>query len=468
VTGTEPSPRASNLGEVAKLEEVVDREALSQLCHSFFALFNLSVRVFSRDGTLLADVHEERAICRYVNAYPGGRRECSATVTTARTLEPRGAAVVHPCFTGAVYRVVPIEYQGRSIGRFVVGPYVPAELEQVPHSLLTVDPNVDPSRARGHLAEMPRVRSSTADRITEHLRVVIDLVLFSSHRAHLAREMHIASVRESYRELLDRSTRLQKAHDELKEVDRLKSTFLATVSHELRTPLTSIIGYSEMLEGELADSLTEEQRDFMRTIRSKGDHLLRLITNLLDLSYLERTSPPLHAGNVDAVDLLADIVRTSAPAAHAAGVNLELDAPSNLPTLRGDGGRIRQILQNLVDNAIKFTETGGRVMLSVEAVEEPSEGDRTVGGAILATPRRALRFRVDDTGIGIPPDQRERVFDAFYQVDGTTTRQHGGAGLGLAIVQQLVHTHGGHIDVDSTVGRGTTITVTMPEIDDGP
>ncbi|MFW6050322.1 MAG: ATP-binding protein [Myxococcota bacterium] len=460
----EHPPGLDRLGEVERLEAVLDADALAQVCRSFFDLFNLSIRFFSRDGALLADVHEEQAICRYVNELPVGARTCGATVSTAKAVVPEDGTVLHPCFTGAVYRIVPVEYQGRMVGRFIIGPYLPAELAEVPRSLLEVDPAVDAAAAQRHLAQMPRVKAGTAERIAEHLRSVVDLILFSSHRAQLAREMHVASVRESYRELLDKNAKLQRAYDQLKEVDRLKSTFLATVSHELRTPLTSIIGYSEMLEGELAGPLNEEQREFVQTIRSKGDHLLRLISSLLDLSKLEQGNLPLRFERLDVRALLQSVAATLQPNAQKAGVEVHVEVPDDLPTVEGDPVRIQQVLQNLADNAVKFTETGGRVVLSAHAREiEESGGGGGLGAALMATPRPAVAFTVRDTGMGIPRHERERIFDAFYQVDGSTTRQHGGAGLGLSIVRRLVEAHGGTISVESAVGEGTTFTVVIPE-----
>ncbi|MBC7171720.1 MAG: PocR ligand-binding domain-containing protein, partial [Polyangiaceae bacterium] len=285
---TEAPPIDITLGDISRLEDVVDREALSQVCRSFHGLFGLSIRVLSQEGTLLADVHEERHICRYVNTLFAGRSACTATVCAVKAVDPVDGTVLHPCFTGARYRIVPITYQGRRVGRFVVGPYLPAELREVPRSLLAIDPEIDQNEARTHLAQMPRVRAETAERIAAHLRGIVDLLLFSSHRAHLMSEMHVASVRESYRELAEKTAKLQAAYNRLKELDRLKSNFLATVSHELRTPLTSIIGYSEMLETGIAGELEGEQLDFVRTIHEKGDHLLELITSLLDLGRLEQ------------------------------------------------------------------------------------------------------------------------------------------------------------------------------------
>src|SRR6185369_14419419 len=145
----------------------------------------------------------------------------------------------------------------------------------------------DPVQARTLLPRMPRAKAETITLISEHLRRVLDLILFSGHKALLTSQMHLSSVRESYRELQDKNAKLQEAFDRLRELDRLKSNFLGVVSHELRTPLTSIIGYSEMLLEGIAGALNEEQRDYVRTVMEKGDQLLQLITGILDISRME-------------------------------------------------------------------------------------------------------------------------------------------------------------------------------------
>src|SRR5262245_22053457 len=150
--------------EIANLEDLIDRDSLREVCRSFFDLFGLSIRVFSTRGALLANVHEERSVCRYANSLPQGRRACAITVGEAQVLVPGQRTVVHPCFTGAVYHIVPIIYDERQLGRIVLGPFVPAELKETPPSLLQIDPGVDPGRAALALREMPRVRQETAER----------------------------------------------------------------------------------------------------------------------------------------------------------------------------------------------------------------------------------------------------------------------------------------------------------------
>ncbi len=450
-------------GDIRRLDDVVDREALKEICRSFYDLFGLSIRVLQEDGALLADVHEERDICSYVNTLTAGRKACGATVTAVKDDVPdEGTVLSHPCFTGARYMIVPIEYQGHRIGRFVLGPYLPEELTRVPKTLLKLA-DVDRQEAQRHLAEMPRVRPETAERVVAHLRSILDVLLHSSHRAHLTSEMHVRSVRAGYRELAEKTSKLQVAYDRLRELDRLKSNFLATVSHELRTPLTSIIGYSEMLSQNMAGALNDDQREFVETIHQKGEQLLTLITNLLDLNKLELGSATVKTQAVPPRALLEDILSTMRPIAAAKNVELALTLAPNLPPIAGDPVRLQQIFFNLMENAIKFVDEGGLVQLSATPDELGPEPGASGRGLVLMAPvRRAIAIRVIDNGIGIPRGARERIFEAFYQVDGSSTRVHGGAGLGLSIVKRLVDAHEGTIDVEGALGEGTEFCVTLP------
>ena len=460
--------------EIANLEDLIDRDSLREVCRSFFDLFGLSIRVFSARGVLLANVHEERSICRYVNSLPSGRVACSETVAQAQALIPSGKdTATHKCFTGAAYDVVPILYDGRQLGRIVIGPFLPSELNEVPQTLLRVDSRLEPDRARLALAEMPRVRVQTAQRIASHLRGVLDLILFSGHRAQLTSAMHLLTVRENYRELAEKQTRLQEAFDKLKELDRLKSNFLATVSHELRTPLTSIIGYSEMLEAGIAGELSPEQGGFVETIRTKGELLLQLISSLLDLNKLERGQLKIKPEYIDPRALLTEVKETCLPEAEKRRVKLEVQWDPDMPVVQADPVRLRQILINLLGNAIKFSRDNSKVLLRVRNSElhmsddmlddDDDPADSHFGAALMMAPERAVEFSVQDFGIGIAGNELDKIFDAFYQVDGSSTREYGGAGLGLSIAKSLVSAHHGQIRVESELGNGTTFFVTIPE-----
>jgi signal transduction histidine kinase len=449
-----------------RLEDLVDREGLDELCKSFVTLFGIPVRIYSSEGALLADVASEQELCAYVNTTPEGRNACASTVAAVKSHEPGDAGdVVHPCFTGAAYRILALEYDGRRVGRLIVGPFMPASTVDPPASLFQVAAGVDPRLVAERTAKMPRAKAQTVTRIAAHLKSVLDLVLFSGHKAYVTNKMHLASVRESYRQLEDKTARLQDAFDRLKELDRLKSNFLATVSHELRTPLTSIIGYSEMLAEGLAGEMKPEQLEFVKTIYDKGGQLLSLIMGLLDLGKLESgtmrmTMRPFGIGSV-----LHEVVTTLAPTARKKGVKLALDAASPLADVRGDPERLRQVFLNLVENAIKFTPTDGAVTLRARMVklDEGASVADDEGLALLEPTRGQLEVCVLDTGIGIPPRERTKVFDAFYQVDSSSTREYGGTGLGLSIVKRLVEGHGGAIRIEENRPKGTVFVVTLPQ-----
>ncbi len=448
-----------------RLEDLTEREALSELCESFFLLFGIPVRIFSADGALLADASREHEVCGYVNTLASGRAACGATVGAVKVTEPdQDGVATHPCFTGQHYRIVSIEYEGRRIGRIILGPYLPADLAEIPSSFLEIDPNVDADRARKLLIKVPRAKSETVQRIARHLAAALDLILFSGHKTLLTSQMHLASVRESYRELTEKNTRLQEAYDRLKELDRLKSNFLATVSHELRTPLTSIIGYSEMLAEGIAGGLNEEQGEFVGTIRDKGQQLLSLIQGLLDLSKLESGTMSVRKESVDITTILGEVQTTLLPSARKKGVELRLASDEEIPALRGDPERLRQVFINLGDNALKFTPRGGSVTFEARlrggaAADGDGDGE---GFALLAPARREIVARVLDTGIGIPEAERPKVFDAFYQVDSSSTREYGGTGLGLSIVKRLVEAHGGTIHIEGNSPSGAVFVVTLP------
>ncbi len=216
-----------------------------------------------------------------------------------------------------------------------------------------------------------------------------------------------------------------------KELERMKSNFLSVVSHELRTPLHSIKGFVEIILMGKTGPVTELQEDFLQTVKSQTGVLQRMIDDLLEFSRMEAGRVKLHVAEVSLQAVAHSVATKLAPLAEEGHLELRLDLPDTLPEVDGDRVRLEQVLTNLVGNAIKFTPAGGYVHVRGEDL-----GDR-------------VRLVVEDSGIGIPPEEQERVFDRFYQVDGSERRAYRGTGLGLSICKHIVERHNGRIWVES-------------------
>jgi signal transduction histidine kinase len=238
---------------------------------------------------------------------------------------------------------------------------------------------------------------------------------------------------------------LRRAKDEAEIASRSKTEFLANMSHELRTPLNAVIGFSDILIGQIFGPLGDSRyRDYARDIRDSGQHLLNLINDVLDVSKVEFGKVELLEETVDVMGVVESCIRLMRERAETAGIRLYQELPRSLPQMQADSRRLKQILLNLLSNAVKFTPPGGRVTIRAS---EGADG---------------LRLVVEDSGIGIAADDLEKALRPFGQIDSRLARKYQGTGLGLPLARSMTELHGGKLVLESTPGRGTTATVWLP------
>ena len=286
--------------------------------------------------------------------------------------------------------------------------------------------------------------------VSERLRTIGEELDLSARVPLLGHGDEITGVAIAANRLLARVASIhdvEQARDAALAASRSKSEFLARMSHEIRTPMNGVLGMTELLRGTKLDG---RQQKYAETIRHSAESLLTIINDILDVSKIEAGKMALDDAPFDLEQVVEEASELLAESAHTKGLELICRLPPDLHTAyRGDGMRLRQVLINLLGNAVKFTHSG-QICVRVSELAAGKPG------------RASLRFEVQDTGIGIQPASQATIFDSFAQADGSTTRQYGGTGLGLAISKQLVELMGGQIDLQSTPGRGSTFGFTVP------
>ncbi|MDB5741670.1 MAG: Histidine kinase [Alphaproteobacteria bacterium] len=290
------------------------------------------------------------------------------------------------------------------------------------------------------------VAASAAFIVAQGLIVaLVDRYFAQRARGEAARmRTHIAEMEGTQQKLKKTSDDLLVALNAAAEANQAKASFLASMSHELRTPLNAIIGFSDTMMLEIFGPLSDRYKSYAGDIRHSGEHLLALINDVLDLSRLDAGQGELHEERFDAATAIDESLRMIVGQAQKAQISLTTDIAHGLPPLTADKRRIKQILINLVSNALKFTPAGGQVRIVCRLVPA------------------GLEIAVSDNGIGIAPEDIPKVLERFGQVDSPQQRKHTGTGLGLPLSRQLAQLHGGELTLESTVDVGTTVTVTLP------
>lgn len=247
----------------------------------------------------------------------------------------------------------------------------------------------------------------------------------------------------------ERTSELQEALQRLSELSRMKANFVANISHELRTPLTHIKGYLELMVTESLGSLSDEQRHALQVSQKSADRLERLIEDLIMFSLASRGEMSIKQDRIDIRRLANLAAKTANQRAEERSVEVSVVADEDMPEVQGDAEKISWALNQLLDNAVKFTPSGGHVVISLQKENA-----------------NLVMISVTDTGIGILPNRLKEVFEPFHQLDGSSTRKAGGTGLGLSLVRQIIEAHGSLLDVSSSEGKGTTFKFPLLAIQD--
>ncbi|TMR24686.1 response regulator [Nonomuraea turkmeniaca] len=375
--------------------------------------------------------------------------------------------------TPAQIVVLPILFENRVLGVLELASFTPFGdvhldfLRQLVETIgVTMNTIIANSRTEDLLTESQRLTRELQERSDELQRQQEELrrsnAELEDKAALLAKQNRAIEIQNFQIEQARRT--LEERAEQLAVSSRYKSEFLANMSHELRTPLNSLLVLAKLLTENAEGNLTSQQVEFARTIHSAGSALLQLINDMLDLSKVEAGRMDIHPIQVSLPKMVDLLEAAFAPLAQDKGLSFSVDVESDVPNeLRADEQRLQQVLRNLLSNAVKFTPRGEVKLRVAMAPPGVDFDDDTLHDA-----RDLLAFQVVDTGIGIAPDKRDVIFEAFRQADGTTSRKYGGTGLGLAICRDIARLLGGEIHVDSELGKGSTFTLYLPASYTGP
>lgn len=442
------------------LEEVIDKIQTEKLIKSIGDLFNLPIRIVNNSSELIAVYTKSNYLCdQLISISEENKEKCLKCITASKELKLKEKIEYYNCWSGLSYVITPLLYELDQIGRVIFGPVLINEkqetfIDTIKNNKLTNAPKI--------ISEFPPLKKYAIEKIVSSMLTILDIAISLQFKNYITTELHLESITISYNDLEKKNEELKKAYDNLKEVDRIKSNFLAAVSHELKTPLTSIIGYSEMLTEGFVGTLSNEQQQCIKTIQEQGNKLLNIISSVLDYTRMQTGRMSYNFEVVSPLDICMDAINEVQNEADKRGVDIEINVAEDIPFLRVDKDKIVRAIFHIIDNAVKFTSMGGKVIISANVIKVKTEDVDDVPSVINVPEKDMIEIQITDNGIGIPEEFRNSIFDAFYQIDGSTTREHGGLGIGLAIVKSFIENHGGKIYVESSAGKGSTFKIHLP------
>lgn len=318
-------------------------------------------------------------------------------------------------------------------------------------------------------------QEKTCKNLIEKLEYCVNCPIFTNNInqfTYIKQELltYIEEAEETFSTLQEKNEQLQRANQELKELDNMKSEFVSNISHELRIPLTIIKGYNELLLDGTMGKINVEQKNALKVVHKKTNHLIQLIMDIIDFQQNKELS--LHFKKNPLRQIVKHTCETVMLEAKSKGVTINLNLPKTIPSVECDRMRIEQIFLNLLENAIKFTPKGGKIEIEISRWIKKNDTWKQKEGDLQKIPsftdfpanlEEVFLVSISDTGIGIPEKEHARVFDRFYQVNGSLTRLAEGTGLGLSIVKSIVESHRGKIWLESEIGQGSTFYFILPK-----
>ena len=407
------------LGAGAGLRELLDVASVEDVLSSFYALFQIPIRVLDPEGRALAKNRKQPALNDYLAELPAVARRLGEVYETLRQQEPgEDGQFTLTCFTGATYHVASIAHDGRRIGRIVLGPFQTSHGSEISKELLECAPDLDVPRAKELFAALPRVREETIRAIARHLGVLLDALMFAGHKAWLTESMHLSAVHESFRELADKAELLQQAEQRITELDQSRSSFLAAVAGDL--------------SARISDANAEQLRE--------------MAAQLSDLARLERGTLALAMGQTNPSQLLTDLQAELRARRAGASVELVLPRTGGLPLVTADAERLRQALGLLAEDATGEIAPS----LRLEASRRESLADSAQSGAwvLFAAPLPAV-LEVRVIHLRLPVAELERELPGKVQ-------------LARALAARIAQAHGGGLSVEDHPPAGAAFVLTLP------